>query len=144
MRLSSMLARLFLGASVALLVTLLPQAGIAQAASATLVPASCKGTATAAACGAHREPGFGRFNVSLTGPSGTRALFGVCPASKPQTIGLRPPFTVESYDNRSQCQVVLVDSHGMRHPVPFGRGVFPGGLVIVQVVIYPVDFSGRS
>ena len=141
--LARMLARLFAGASVALLITLLPQVGIAQAASAPPMPASCNGTAAAVAC-AHREPGFGRFDISLTGPSGTRALFGVCPASRPQTVDLRPPFTVESYDNRSQCQIVLVDSHGTRHPVPFGRGVFPGGLVTVQVVIYPADFPDRS
>jgi hypothetical protein len=143
MRFTSMLARLFAGASVAFLAILLPQAGIAQAASAAPMPASCNGTVTAVAC-AHREPGFGRFDVSLTGTSRTRSLFGVCPASTPQTIDLRPPFTVDSYDNRSQCRIVLVDSHGVRHPVPSGRGVFPGGLVTVQVVIYPVDFSGRK
>jgi hypothetical protein len=142
MRFTSMPVRLFGGASVALLVTLLPQAGIAQAASAAAMPASCTGTATAVAC-AQQEPGFGRVAVSLTGPSGTRSLFGVCPASEPQTTALSR-FTVESYDNRSQCKIVLIDSHRMRHPVPFGRGVFPGGLVIVQVIIHPVDFSGRS
>jgi hypothetical protein len=140
MRFASMLARLFVGASVALL-TVLPQAGIAQAASAAPVPASCNGTATAVSC-AHREPGSGRFDVSLTGPSGTRKLFGVCPASRPQTIDLRPPFTVMSYDNQSQCQIALVDSQGMRHPLSFGRGGSPGNLVIVQVVIDPVGFSG--
>ena len=141
MRFTSMAVRLFAGASVALLVTLLPQAGIAQAASAAPMPASCNGTVTAAAC-AHRQPGAGRFDVSLTGPSGTRALFGVCPASRPQTIDLRPPFTVESYNNRSQCQITLIDSQGMSHPLSFGRGGFPGGLVIAQVVIDPVGFSG--
>jgi hypothetical protein len=139
----STLTWLFVRAGVALLITLLPQAGIAQAVPVALMPASCNGTATAMDC-ARREPGFGKFDVSLTGPSGTRALFGVCPASRPQTIDLRPPATVESYDNRSQCQITLVDSYGMRHPVPFGRGVFRPGLVIVQVVIYPLDFPGRS
>lgn len=140
MRLST-LARLFIGAGAAVLATFLPQAGIAQATPVGLMPASCNGTATVVAC-AHREPGSGRFDVSLTGPSGTRALFGVCPASTSQTIDLRP-LTVESYNNRSQCQITLVDSYGMHHPVPFGRGVFRPGLVTVQVVIYPVDLPGR-
>lgn len=138
MRFAPIFTRLFTGASVALLVALLPQAGIAQAASTPSIPTSCDGTATTVAC-AHREPGSGRFDVSLTGPSGTRKLFGVCPASSPQTIDLKPSFTVMSYNNRSQCQIALVDRHGMRHPVPFGSGVFNEGLVAVQVVIYPAS-----
>lgn len=141
MRSTRVLAQLFVGASVVLLITLLPRAGIAQAASAAAMPASCNGTATAVVC-AHREPGSGRFDVSLTGPSGTRRLFGVCPPSRPQTIALRPPFTLVSYDNQSQCQITLVDSQGMRHRLSPGRGVFSGGRVIVQVVIDPVGFSG--
>lgn len=137
MRFSPMLVQLSTGANIALLVIILAQAGTAQA-SGRPMPAFCDGTATAVAC-AHREPGLGRFDVSLTGPSGTKALFGVCPASTPQTIDLRPPFTVESHDNRSRCQIALVDSHGMRHRVPFSTGVFHPGLITVQIIIYPVD-----
>lgn len=141
MRFSPMLARLFAGASVALPVILLPQAGIVQVTSAAAMPASCNTTATAVAC-AHRKRGLNRFDVSLTGPSGTRALFGTCPAPRPQTIDLMPPFTVGSYDNRSQCQIELVDSQGMSHPLQFGMGKLPSGLVAVQVIIDPVGFSG--
>jgi hypothetical protein len=72
----STLARLFIGASVAVLATFLPQTGIAQAAPIALIPASCNGTTTVVSC-AHREPGSGRFDVSFTGPSGIRALFGM-------------------------------------------------------------------
>lgn len=142
MRVATILARLFVGACVALLIALLPQGEIAQAASAPLMPASCNGTATGGAC-AHREPGLSRFAFSLRGTSGTISLFGVCPVSRPQTIGLSP-FTVVSYNNQAQCQITLVDNHGIHHPIQFGRGVFPGGLVVVRVIIYPVGFSGQS
>jgi hypothetical protein len=142
MRLAPMLARLFAGASVALLATILPQAGIAEAASIPSMSTSCNSAGTASPC-AQQDPGSGRFDVSLTGPSGTRKLFGVCPASSPQTIDLQPPFTVASYDNRSQCQIALVDNQGTHHPVPFGNGAFHPGLVATQAVIYPVNFAGR-
>lgn len=139
---ASTLARLFARASVAVLTTFLPQAGIAQAASTSPPLLSCSGTAVAGAC-AHQQPSSGRVDVVLMGPAGTRAVSGVCPVSKPQSLPVRPPVTVVSYVNRSQCSITVVDDQGKRHTLLVGKGEFPGGLVIVEIIIDPVDFSGR-
>lgn len=122
--------------------------GVAQAsattggstASAPPVPTSCSGTGTACA---YQQPNTGRVDLRLTGSSGTKALSGICPVSKPQFFQMIPPFTLLSYTNRSQCPITLVDDQHKRHSLPVGSGEVPGGLRIIKVIVDPVG-PGRQ
>lgn len=106
-------------------------------AHATPASASCGAAATITAC-AQPEPGSGKVDLTLSGPSGTRKLLGTCPAQKPQTIVITPPFTATSYNNLSQCQITLIDNGGMSHPIPADSGKFSNELVVTRVVIEPI------
>jgi hypothetical protein len=128
------LTEMFAGASVALMASLLSGAAIAHATPAS---AACGATATITAC-AQPEPGSGKVDLTLSGPSGTRKLLGTCPAQKPQTVVIMPPFTATSYNNLSQCRIALVDNGGMSHPIPADSGKLPNELVVTRVVIEPI------